>query len=144
MPDKKHLYGKARLRTLFALEKYEEVLDGLDKYKKEGWLSGEDLQHWYVKMGDVLRRHDDKQAAVDVYLSAVDENMPQSGEVAQNIHLYLGDLFFNMGKMEKSRFYFLKAASGPDSLWQELARERLNQVDINQTVSDIGSLLDQK
>lgn len=142
LPDKKHLYGKARLRTLFALEKYEEVLDGLDKYKKEGWLSGEDLQHWYVKMGDVLRRHDDKQAAVDVYLSAVDENMPQSGEVAQNIHLYLGDLFFNMGKMEKSRFYFLKAASGTDSLWQELARERLNQVDINQTVSDIGSLLD--
>lgn len=142
-PEKKHLYGKARLRMLFALEQYEEVLEGLDKYGKDGWLAGEDLQDWYVKLGDVLRRHNDKQGAVDVYLAAVDKNMPQSGEVAQNIHLYLGDLFFNMGKMDKSRFHFQKAASGPNVLWQKLARERLNRVDIEQTVSDVNSLLDQ-
>lgn len=134
-------YGLGRLRMLFARNQYEEMLDALDTYRLEGWLPTDVLQEWYRRVGDVLRKRNDLGATIDAYLAAVSENMPQEGVTAQNIHLHLGDIYMSMGDMDKSRSHYHKALNGPDPLLQRIARERMNQVDIDEMLPKLETLL---
>jgi len=140
-PARKPAYAQGRLRMLFALEEYDEFLEALGQYKQDGWLAGEDLQDWYTRLADSLRHHDDKQAAIKIYLSAVGKDMPQEREEAQRVHLYLGDLFRIIGDKEKSRTFFKKAVAGPNSLWSKVARTKLNDVDINVLTDEVATVL---
>lgn len=134
-------YGLGRLRMLFAQGQYVEMLAALDIYRKESWLPVDVLQEWYRRVGDVLRRQNDPGPTLNAYLAAVGENMPQEGVTAQNIHLHLGDMYLSMGDMEKARSHYQKALAGPDALLQKIARERMNQADIDEVLPKYGPLL---
>lgn len=138
--EKKPVYGQARLRMLYGLGLFDEMLDALGSYRKEQWLSAEELQTWYRRVGDELRRKDEKKTFA-AYLAAVSENMPQEGEAAQHIHLHLGDLYFKMGEKEKGRDHLFKATKGPDPLLTKRAKERLNQIDIEEESGSLNRLL---
>ena len=91
-------------------------------------------------MGDIYRQQGDNQAAIKMYQAALQEDMPQSGEIAQSAHLSLGDLYLEMRKWDKSREHFQKAKEGDDSLKSKLAEERLNQVAMKQQMSRMDFL----
>ena len=143
-PEKKQLAGEGRLRALFALRRFSEMLVSLDSYRKEGWLSVTALQGWYRKVGDMLRREDKTEETVRAYLGAVGEKMPQDGAVAQGIHLHLGDLLVQLGELERGRDHFRKAQAGGDPVLKKLAEERLNQLEIDRSLSALQPLLRRK
>ena len=133
LPKKKSDYAQGRLRQMFKLALYDEMLDVLSRYREEQWLAVDELQSWYRRIGDELRRSDDNKTFA-AYLAAVGENMPQQGEAVQHIHLNLGDMFCRIGEVEKGRDHLFKAQQGPDVLLKKRARERLNQIDIDQGI----------
>ncbi len=135
IPERRSDYGQGRLRTLFSLKRYDDVLAALSIYRDEEWLSPEDLQAWYMRVGDVLRRQEATRTTVEAYLAAVSEKMPQEGEAVQHIHLQLGALYNKLGDTEKSRSHLWKAKDGPNELLTKRARERLNQVDIEDNLT---------
>lgn len=139
--EKKPLYGEARLRMLLAAKRFSEMLVALDGYRKEGWLTLAALQQWYRKVGDVLRRENKTDETLNAYLAAVGENMPQEGGAAQAVHLQLGDLLVQLGDFDKGREHFKKARDGSDPFLKKVAEERLNQADIDQSLTVLKPLL---
>ncbi|MEA1933971.1 MAG: tetratricopeptide repeat protein [Thermodesulfobacteriota bacterium] len=137
-PDKKSTYNDARLRMLFNLEKYDKASAALTEAVKEKRMTPEELQRWYAKLGDIFFKHDNLKQAADAYLAGMDEKMPGDGEPAQRIHLHLGDLYLKMGDPDKSISYFEKAREGADSMMRKMAEERLNQLDIDQSLSKLN------
>lgn len=130
-PEKKNLYAQGRLRQMFRLALYDEMLDALSSYRQEQLLEAAELQSWYRRLGDELRRIDE-QKTFAAYLAAVSEDMPREVEAAQHIHLNLGDMFYRLGEVDKGRDHLVKAQQGPDMLLKKRAQERLNQVEIDQ------------
>ncbi|MEW6594806.1 MAG: tetratricopeptide repeat protein [Thermodesulfobacteriota bacterium] len=143
-PEKKQLCGEGRLRMLLHGKRFSEMLVSLDSYRKEGWLSAVSLQGWYRKVGDMLRRESRTEETIKAYLGAVGENMPQEGGVAQGVHLHLGDLLVQLGEFERGRDHFRKAQTGADPFLKKLAEERLNQLEIDRSLSVLQPLLRQK
>ncbi len=139
-PDKKTTYNDARLRILFAVEKYDEASMALLDAVKQERLTPEEIQGWYAKLGDILFKHDNLKQAAEAYLAGLDEKMPQDGEMAQSIHLRLGDVYIKMGDPDKSPPHFKKAKAGIDSIMSKIAEERLNQVYIDQSLSALNGI----
>ena len=137
-PDKKSTYNDARLRMLFNLEKYDEASAALTEAVKEKRMTPEELQRWYAKLGDIFFKHDNLKQAADAYLAGMDEKMPRDGEPAQRIHLHLGDVYLKMGDPDKSISHFEKAGEGADSMMRKMAEERLNQLDIDRSLSALN------
>ncbi len=140
LPEKKPVYADAYLRMLVALGKNDMLQSALTSFHEKEWLTGEDLQRWYVKMGDICRQLGNKPGAIKMYQNALQENMPQSGEVVQSAHFSLGDLYLEMREWEKSREHFQKAKEGEDPLKGKLADERLNQVAMKQQMAGMDFL----
>lgn len=143
-PEKKQLCGEGRLRMLLAAKRFSEMLVSLDTYRKEGWLSATALQGWYRKVGDMLRREKRTEETIKAYLGAVGENMPQDGGVAQGVHLHLGDLLVQLGEFDQGRDHFRKAQTGADPYLKKLAEERLNQLEIDRSLTVLQPLLRKK
>lgn len=143
-PEKKQLCGEGRLRMLLQARRFSEMLVSLDTYRKEGWLSVTALQGWYRKVGDMLRQEKKTDETVKAYLAAVGEKMPQQGEVAQSVHLHLGDLLVQLGEVDQGRDQFRKAQTGTDPYLKKLAEERLNQLEIDQSLTALKPLLRKK
>ena len=139
-PDKKTTYNDARLRILFALGKYDEATVALLDAVEQERLPPEEIQGWYAKLGDILFKHDNLKQAAEAYQAGLDEKMPKDGEMAQSIHLRLGDLYTKMGDLDKSPPHFKKAKAGPDSMMRKIAEERLNQVYIDQSWSALNGI----
>ena len=131
-PERKGVYAEARLRLLFSIGSYPEVSSSLEEYRRQEWLAPEALQGWYRRLGDALAKAKKSREARDAYLAGVGEKMPQEGRVAQELHLLLGELFLQGKEVEQSREHLEKAQAGPDKLLEKKARERLNQIEINQ------------
>jgi tetratricopeptide (TPR) repeat protein len=143
-PEKKQLCGEGRLRMLFEVKRFPEMLVSLDVYRKEGWLSATALQGWYRKVGDMLRREKRTRETIKAYLGAVGEKMPQDGGVAQGVHLHLGDLLVQLGEFDQGRDHFRKAQTGADPYLKKLAEERLNQLEIDRSLTVLKPLLRKK
>jgi len=143
-PAKKQLSGEGRLRMLLQNKRFSEMLVSLDAYRKEGWLSATALQGWYRKVGDKLRQENKTEETIRAYLGAVGENMPQDGGMAQGVHLQLGDLLVQLGELDRGREHFRKAQGGADPYLKKLAEERLNQLEIDRSLTTLKPLLRKK
>jgi tetratricopeptide (TPR) repeat protein len=143
-PEKKQLCAEGRLRMLLQAKRFSEMLVSLDGYRKEGWLSATALQGWYRKVGDMLRQENRTEETIKAYLGAVGENMPQEGGVAQGVHLHLGDLLVQLGEFDRGRDHFRKAQTGADPFLKKLAEERLNQLEIDRSLTALKPLLRKK
>ena len=141
MPEQKHLAGEGRLRVLLAAKRFSEMLMALDAYRQEGWLDLTALQGWYRRVGDALRQENKVEETITAYLSAVGENMPQDGRAAQSIHLHVGELLVQLGEVDQGRKHLEKALAGTDPFLKKVAEERLNQVDIDRSLSVLKPLL---
>jgi tetratricopeptide (TPR) repeat protein len=138
LAEKKGIYGDDYLRCLFQLNQVDEVEKILAEYRKTVYLTPVDLQSWYGRLGDAYRAVGDLPAAGKAYSAAIDETMPQKGEQAQKMNLRYGDVLVSLGENSDSISYFERAAAGKDPLLKKIALARLEELDINRQVDDIG------
>ena len=138
LPERKEQYATDYLRLLLETGRLSEMQQVLTRIGSEqGWLSPELLQQWLVRLGAGLEKRGETAAAVKNYEAALAEAMPQSGEQAQKAQLALGDIIFRQGQKDDAQKRYEQAATGPDSLLSSLAKERLKQMGIEQSLSNL-------
>jgi tetratricopeptide (TPR) repeat protein len=114
------------------------ALPEIEGYRKNGYLSGVDLQKMYASAGDILRKKGEYKKAAEIYGAALVEGLPTEGEVVQSVHLYLGDSLLAVQKREEGLKHYQEAAQGKDPLLKKMAQERLNQNDIEMGLSKLN------
>ncbi|MFH7320340.1 tetratricopeptide repeat protein [Desulfurivibrio sp. D14AmB] len=132
------------LRTMAALELFNEMPSVLARGLGEGWLGPELAQAWYRRSGDGLRRLGLTDQAQAVYGAGLAEAMPREGEDFQAISFHLGALLAkgDQPARDEARRH-LAAAAGPDQLLGKMARQQLNQLDIVEATEGMRSLFTQ-
>ena len=133
-------YARTRLELLFEMQQLDPAAVALERYQRDGWLAAENLQFWYGRLGDARRQRQEYDKAREAYLAAIAEGLPQEGETAQAVQLYLGDVLLRQGDGEAGRAYLEKAVAGPDPLRQEFAKRRLQEQEIDQALLEVGPL----
>ena len=139
-PANKAEYAQAHLRQMMAAGQEERAADILEKYRQEGWLAGEALQGWYVRLGLLWRQQHQYEPAAAAFRAGLGEGMPQDGEMAQSVHLFLGDVLLKLGEREAGRKQLEAVSGGPDKIKQGFALRLLQEEAIDQTLVDVAPL----
>ncbi|MDD5758064.1 MAG: tetratricopeptide repeat protein [Desulfobulbaceae bacterium] len=96
-----------------------------------GWLNPEAQQRWWLRIADGWRLKEDFAKAESAYSKGLSKGLPEKGEVAQQIHLYLGDVLFSLGNQKRGLTHYQAAAQGENSLWKKMANERITQYQLD-------------
>lgn len=136
-PEKKNIYGESLLRALFSIKQHEAAAETLQTYKKEKWLDEDALQRWFGMLGDSYFERQELSKALLAYQVALAEDMPQEGKQSQKIRMHMGDVYCAEKKWEKCFDSLKMVKAGDDPVLQQLAEERLRQVEIDRTMSAI-------
>lgn len=134
----------ALLRTLEARELFNEMAEILGRSQREGWLTPELSQAWYRRAGDGLRRRGLAAQAREAYSAGLAEGMPRAGEDFQAASFHLGSLLAEgdeKDRIEAGRH--LEAAAEPDPFLGRMARQRLNQLYIDEAKEGMRSLFEE-
>ena len=136
--ERRPVYAAAILDLLFRQGGNAEAQTLLARLVKEGWLEGGEAQRWYARLGGNLRQAGDVAGAAAAYSAGLGASMPQEGEVAQAMHVSLGDALVALGKGAQGRAHYTAARSGPSELWKRVGTERLQQLTLDSTLSNMG------
>ncbi len=133
----------AMLRTGEALERFSELLPVLRRAGEEEWLEPELLQGWYRRVGDGLRRRGNQDLAREAYAAGLGAGLPTAGEDFQAASLQLGSLLAAGPESGAEAVAHLEAAAaGSDPLLVKMARQRLNQLEIERAKEKMQSLFE--
>lgn len=138
LPERKDQYAADYLRLLLETGKLSEMQEVLSKIAaQKGWLSPEQQQQWLVRLGEGLEKKGETAAAQKSYEGSLAEALPQTSPEAQKVRLTLGDIALKQGKKEEAKKRYEQAATGPVSLLTSLAGERLKQMTIEKSLSNL-------
>lgn len=98
---------------------------------ESGWLNAEAQQRWWLRIADGWRLKEDFAKAETAYAKGLAKGLPDQGEVAQQIHLYLGDVLFSLGDTEQGLTHYQAAVQGENLLWKKMANERITQHELD-------------
>jgi len=115
----------------------------LARINKDKWLVPEVIQEWCVKLGDNLFNGGDKYGAIKVYRDGLAKDMPKEGEVVQSLQVRLGTILDLVGKVDEARALFEAAGAGSGEMWRRVAEERLNQMEIDKSISTVDTVVNQ-
>lgn len=107
-----------RLEQALAILEKGAVGDGMAPDVQQGLL---------LRIGNAWREKKEWANAQQVYERGLTEKMPDTGENAQALQVYLGDVLFAQDNSEKGLVYYQAAAQGEVELWKKMASERLTQ-----------------
>lgn len=141
LEEKKDQYAIHYLTSLFELEEIDDNIEVLETFRQEKWLTPVELQSWYGKFGDYYRQTDDLAEAKNAYQSALGENMPGKNKTVPMLQVYLGDVLYRMGFTGEGRQYYQKALTGTNDLAVKMARERLDQINIQKAMQESEAVL---
>lgn len=139
--DRKGVYAADYLRQLFALQQIGDKAEILDRFAREKWLEPLDLQRWYAELGDWFAGKGEGERAMSAYRAALAVEMPAASPLTQSLSLRLGDLLNASGRKQEAIEQFQQAAKGSDELVGKLARQRLRQENINESVTETEAIL---
>jgi len=103
----------------------------LAKGAEGGWITPEAQQGWLLRIGDGWRVKGEFTKAQAAYTKGLAEGLPDKGETAQVLHLYLGDVYFALGDQKQGLTQYQAAQQGDNPLWKKLATERVTQHDLD-------------
>jgi len=132
-------YANDYLRLLLELKKLAEMDRVLTSIEStDDGLENEDRQRWFVLLAQKWQDSGDKNAAGQAYQKALADGMPQTTQEAQKAWLELGDLQAR-GEQQPDigEEYYRKALEGPDPILKALAKERLKQIGIERSLSNL-------
>ncbi len=135
-------HGRGYLRALAAVNEYGEMLSVLVRFQREQGLSFKDLQAWYRRAGDGLRRHGLVESAITAYRAAVAVEMPVAGKDYQVANFHLGVLLADQGETAEAGKRLELARIGPDQLLAAMAVKELNQLIIAKEMTRMRSLFE--
>jgi tetratricopeptide (TPR) repeat protein len=96
-----------------------------------GWIAPEAQQGWWLSLGNGWRLKKGFDKALAAYTKGLAQGLPDKGEVAQQIHLYLGDVLFALGDQKQGLSHYQAAVSGDNPLWKKMASERVAQHELD-------------
>ncbi len=88
-------------------------------------------QVWLLRIGNGWRGKRNLAKAQAVYQKGLAQGLPDKGDAVQELHLYLGDVFFAQGDKEQGVVHYKAAQQGENPQWQKMADERLTQHDLD-------------
>lgn len=107
----------------------------LDKGVADNWITVEAQQGWLLRIGNGWRQKGELAKAAAVYQKGLAEGLPSKGETVQELHLYLGDVFFAQGEEKQGLVHYQAAGQGENPLWKKMADERLTQHELDKEMA---------
>jgi tetratricopeptide (TPR) repeat protein len=136
LPENRSAACESRVQLLLQLGRLQVADEALSSYRQQDWLEVGARQHLHENLGDAWRRQGFPEQAAAAYVFALEEEAPD-GKRAQGLHLRLGDIFLQLGKLRQARIHYERALAGPDSLLRKSAEKGFRQAGIDQSLADL-------
>lgn len=140
--ERRSVYAAAFVRLLYKQNRLDEMTEVLELATNGKWIEGKELQELYGLLGDARLEKGEGGSALKAYRAAIVEGLPTEGERVQKIHLRVGDILSSWGISDKSKNHYELAGKGINERWSKVARERLQQERISETLAGLKTVLD--